>query len=256
MGKKIIVNVLLSLICVALFGLYAFKATELSTAQDEIVAMQTDLTTTQANLALTRADLEATNVQLTQTQSDLADTQKELTGTSQQLDATTSELQQTKTNYTSTLETLNEEKTHSSQLQATITNLQANLDAVTSGFGYFSKDPTYAQAKAFLASDRTDSNPYVDDTYVCEDYAYDVVTHALQLKIRCAFVSIRYPDAAHAIIAFNTTDKGLVYFEPQSDEEVRLQIGKHFWQSIIVNPGYSYYAPNYDDTVERFNVIW
>jgi len=256
MGKKIILNVLLSVVCIVLFGLYAFNATQLSSAKNEIVSMQTDLTTTQANLALTRANLDIANGELTQTQSDLADAQGKLNGTSQQLDAATSELQQTKTNYTATLETLNEEKTYTSQLQTNIVTLQANLNSLTNGYGYVLKDPTYAEAKAFLASDTTDAKPYVDDTYVCEDFAYDVVNHALQQKLRCAFVSIRYPVTAHAIIAFNTTDKGLVFFEPQSDEEVHLQIGQHFWQSIIVKPGYYYNAPNYDDTVERFNVIW
>jgi predicted nuclease with TOPRIM domain len=256
MGKKIIINVLLSVVCIALFGLYAFNATQLAAAQDEIAATQTNLTTTQANLALTNSNLETANVQLTQTQSDLKDTKNELADNTEQLEAVSSQLSQTKADYNDTLALLNEEKTSAARLETTISNLQANLSSLTTGYGYVYRDPTYAEAKAFLTSDRTDANLYVDDTYVCEDFAYDVITHALQLKLRCAFVSIRYPVSAHAIIAFNTTDRGLVYFEPQSDEEVRLQTGKHFWQSIIVNPGYYYNSPSYDDTVERFNVIW
>jgi hypothetical protein len=256
MGKKIIINVLLSVVCIALFGLYAFNATQLAAAQDEIAATQTNLTTTQANLALTNSNLDTANVQLTQTQSDLKDTKNELTDITEQLEAVSSQLSQTKADYNDTLALLNEEKTSAARLETTISNLQANLSSLTTGYGYVYRDPTYAEAKAFLTSDRTDANLYVLDTYVCEDFAYDVVTHALQLKLRCAFVSIRFPVFAHAIIAFNTTDRGLVYFEAQSDEEVRLQTGKHYWTQCVIAAGSGYLPSSYDDTVERFNVIW
>jgi hypothetical protein len=205
---------------------------------------------------LTKSGLEISQHQLTQTQTSLDTKAAQLADVSQRLDATKTELAQTKTDYSHTAASLNTEKELTAQLQTNIDNLAANLQLMTTGYGYVANDVTYAQAKAFIAADNTDNNLYIDEMYVCEDFAFDVVTHALQQKIRCAFVSIRYPVSAHAIIAFNTTDRGVIYFEPQSDEEVRLQIGKHYWTQCVIATGGGYLFPDYDDTIQRFNVIW
>ena len=119
-----------------------------------------------------------------------------------------------------------------------------------SGGGYDLRNPTYQEMKEFLASDTTDSIIFVDDEYVCTDYSAEVKNNATAQGIRCAFIYISYPEAAHSIVAFETQDKGLKFIEPQSDEEV----------SLIVNESYSqinnFNQPEVDDTVERFVIIW
>ncbi len=127
------------------------------------------------------------------------------------------------------------------------------------GHGYTLKDPTYQEAVAFISQDRTNENEYVEDTYgvyVCSHFARDVCNNAETEGLRCAFVEIRYPDLGHAIIAFDTMDRGLVYFEPQSDEEAELAIGERYYQCIIPAPGYHYPAPSYDDTIRDILIIW
>jgi len=124
------------------------------------------------------------------------------------------------------------------------------------GHGYTIKDPTYEQAVAFIREDRTDENRYVEDTYVCSHFARDVCNNAEQEGIRCAFVDMRYPDGGHSIIAFNTIDEGLVYFEAQNDERVRPVIGKRYYQCREAGPGYYYEPPSYDDTITDMLVIW
>jgi len=116
--------------------------------------------------------------------------------------------------------------------------------------GYDLRNPTYQEMKEFLAHDTTDSIKFVEDEYVCTDYSADVKNNATAQGIRCAFVYISYPEAAHSIVAFETQDKGLKFIEPQSDEEV----------SLIVNESYSqlnnFNRPDIDDTVDRFVMIW
>ena len=124
------------------------------------------------------------------------------------------------------------------------------------GHGYTISDPTYAGALAFLARDRTDLNEYVDETYVCTHFARDVCNNAEDAGIRCAFVDLRYPDSGHSVIAFNTVDQGLVYFESQSDERVNPVIGKRYYLCIVPRPGYYYGVPDHDDTIEDILVIW
>lgn len=103
------------------------------------------------------------------------------------------------------------------------------------GHGYTLRDPTYNEVVTFLRQDKTDENKYVEDTYgvyVCSHFARDVNNNAEASGLRCAFVEIRYKRTGHTIIAFNTIDKGLAYFEPQNDWIVRPVTGKRFYQCI------------------------
>ena len=124
------------------------------------------------------------------------------------------------------------------------------------GHGYTIKDPTYKQAIKFLKEDETDKNKFVEDIYVCSHFTRDVCNNAENEGLRCAFVEIRYSDGGHSIIAFNTTDEGLVYFEPQSDEIVKPVVGKRYYKCVEPKPGYRYEKPSFDDTIVDILVIW
>jgi hypothetical protein len=123
------------------------------------------------------------------------------------------------------------------------------VDACT-GHGYCLQDPTYAEAVAFLSSDRTDRNRYDDDSYVCSHFSRDVCNNAEAEGWRCAFVELRYSDSGHSIVAFDTIDQGLVYFEPQFDDEVRVELGRSYSQ---LN---DYVIPSFDDVIRDILVIW
>ena len=117
-------------------------------------------------------------------------------------------------------------------------------------------DPTFQEALGFMERDGTDANEYVDDEYVCSHFAADVNKNAEQEGLRCAFVDIRFPASAHAVIACDTVDEGLVYFDPITDERVRPATGKHYWKCIEPKPGYVYEQPDFDDTIAGIVVIW
>jgi len=124
------------------------------------------------------------------------------------------------------------------------------------GQGYAIIDPTYKQAIKFLDEDETNRNTFVEDAYVCSHFARDVCNNAEDVGIRCAFVEIRYSEGGHSIIAFNTTDEGLTYIEPQSDEIVRPVVGKRYYKCIEARPGYRYEKPPFDDTIVDILVVW
>ncbi|MFC2048538.1 hypothetical protein ACFLSK_03825, partial [Chloroflexota bacterium] len=98
------------------------------------------------------------------------------------------------------------------------------------GHGYTLKDPTYAEVVTFLRQDKTDKNEYNSDTYDCTYFTRDVSDNAEQQGLRSAVVLIDLRGGAHAIIAFNTIDRGLVYFEPQFDLRVKVTVGKSYSQ--------------------------
>jgi hypothetical protein len=117
--------------------------------------------------------------------------------------------------------------------------------------GYILQNPTYQEMKTFLAQDSTNVNNYVEDQYVCVDFAAAVNNNAEAKGIRCAVVDIFYPDGyGHTIVAFDTTDRGLIYIEPQFDQEVKLVVGRSYSQ---LN---NFTAAPRDDTIKRYLVVW
>ena len=121
------------------------------------------------------------------------------------------------------------------------------------GHGYTLRDPTYTEAVAFLKADKTNENKYIEDGYVCSHFARDISNNAEAEGLRCAIVVIRFLDVVggdHLVIAFETIDKGLVYFEPQFDDEVQVTLGKSFSQMN------SYQESSFDDTIMDIVVIW
>lgn len=100
-------------------------------------------------------------------------------------------------------------------------------------------DPSYNEAYDFIKKDDTDKNTFHDSDYNCAHFARDVNNNTIKQGIRCAYVIINLSSGTpHAIIAFNTTDEGVVFFEPQNDQRVFLEIGKDYWNECIENGEY------------------
>ena len=124
------------------------------------------------------------------------------------------------------------------------------------GHGYTLRDPVYKEVVTFLRQDETDKGEYIEDTYICSHFARDVCNNAEEESLRCAFIELRYLEGGHSIIAFDTIDEGLVYFDPQTDERVRPLVGKRYYQCVEPKPGYYYEEPSHDDTIIDILVIW
>lgn len=104
--------------------------------------------------------------------------------------------------------------------------------------------------QTFISLDKTDLNLYNEDTYNCFDYTNDVINNVFETGIKAGYVHIEFTTGAHAIVVFNTVDKGLIYIEPQSDDIMTVALGIHYWDRSI------YQEPTYDDTIKAFNIIW
>lgn len=174
-------------------------------------------------------DLDKVQAQLTSIEAELATTQAELAARESELGT----------------------------LEAELFNLLANYERLTTGYGYVLRDPSYREMRDFLAWDRTSEREYVESEYFCVDFAADVKANAAKEGIRCAYVVIEYHEGGgHAIIAFDTTDEGLVFIEPQFDWEVEPEIGERYYQCVSPPTGHYMVKPGYDDTITRITVIW
>jgi hypothetical protein len=151
-------------------------------------------------------------------------------------------------------------------IEYNIENQKSSLSKIDSDIEYYKSiknyklhDPTYFEVRNFIANDKTNMKEYSAKEYNCVHYSKDVNNNAELLGIRCAYVEINYPDVGHAIIGFNTTDKGFVYCEPQNDFSVNLEIGKYYYKCYgeklevfkILNHEsvLSEVKPDYNDTI-------
>jgi len=113
-------------------------------------------------------------------------------------------------------------------------------------------NPSYKELREFLAQDKTDSNPFISGEYVCFDYAAELNNNADANGIRAAYVRIRCQEWAHAVVAFETVDRGLVFIEPQSDKEVELTVGRPYpWQLSG-----AYRSSLYNDPIVEIQILW
>ena len=75
-------------------------------------------------------------------------------------------------------------------------------------------DPTWDELIAFLHSDDTDEQSYNEDEFVCSDFAEMLHNNAEVSGTKAAYVGVEFVEGeGHALTAFNTTDKGLVYVD-------------------------------------------
>ena len=208
-------------------------------------------------LLILRQDILDTRATLAWAQSQLLQAETDLQSTQTNLMATEAAWAETRRNLAAAEIALETASEQANSFEVALGNLEVNYDRLVTGYGYVYRDPTYEMVTTFLADDNTSARSYDIDSYKCTDFSADVKANASEEGIRCAYVNIDYPDGnGHAIVAFNTTDEGLVFFEPQTDEEVNLRVNRRFYESVIPRSGYYYLEPEHDDTVLRFTVIW
>ena len=245
------------LIIVALAGAALFFYLNLFNTSARLDAVELELSATQTQLGATAARLATAETELQTTKIRLQSAETKLATTETELQLTKDGLQSAETELASALESLNTVQTALDERESELTELQIDYEGLMAGHGYTIKDPTYRQMMSFIEDDDTDQAKYVTGKYECVEFATDLCNNAEAAGIRCAYVSIRYPDGrGHAIVAFNTIDKGLIYIEPQYDDRVEIETGKPFYQCVIPKPGYIYEKPDQDDTIVKVMVAW
>ena len=136
------------------------------------------------------------------------------------------------------------------------TNLE--LEALKSGTKYNLHDPSYNEVSSFMSSDTTNEIPFDSDTFDCENYVLEVNNNAEAQGIRCAMVVMYFDgiDVGHAIVGFNTVDRGMIYVEPQTDDWVEnFEIGNDYWTDCVVPGNYVYSEKPYD-TINEILIYW
>ncbi len=248
--KRWLIIILLAGASIFSYLLYFNTSAQLHTVGAELNSTQKQLDSAKTGLAVTKGELDATKI--------------ELQSTMGALDSTTIKLQATEENWQSaeaelatTLDRLSTTQAELDNIETELSNLQINYDGLMTGHSYTIKDPSYKDMLRFLEDDDTDKTEYIEDEYECIEFTTDLCNRAEEKGIRCAYVSVRFPDGrGHAIVAFNTIDQGLIYIEPQYDDLVNIVIGKPFYKCVVPKEGVTYVKPGHDDTILEVLVAW
>ena len=142
-----------------------------------------------------------------------------------------------------------------------------NLDIITLANQDTAKNPTWKELEDFLREDKTDKNLYVPDVYVCGGFARDVHNNAEARGIRAAFVVVHFQDEtidSHALNAFKTVDKGLVYIDcthweypfdiTNYDRLVEMAKDESYVETLLFPEGWEL-IPG-DDIVKSIEIYW
>ena len=78
---------------------------------------------------------------------------------------------------------------------------------------------TWAELVQFLADDHTNWHEYDLETYNCVNYAVDLAVGAEQERIKTRLVGVDFigQETGHAFVEFETSDRGIIFVEPQGD---------------------------------------
>jgi len=144
-----------------------------------------------------------------------------------------------------------------SDTKQSLSEAEQTVKQLQDGNRYETHDPVYSEVVTFIRNDRTDKISYDEERFSCLDYATELNNNAEKQGIRCYVVELYFEDSAHAIVGFDTVDKGMVYIEPQSDEFVKnLEIGNDYWTDCVIPENGYYYEEELDDTIIRIITYW
>jgi hypothetical protein len=82
------------------------------------------------------------------------------------------------------------------------------------------EDKSYSEVMAFINTDDTDKSEFGPGNN-CVDYSVTLWRRSYWQGIQAYLMVIRFEDLPHhMIVGFNTTDRGWIFIEPQSDKQV------------------------------------
>jgi hypothetical protein len=168
---------------------------------------------------------------LLQTRSELNQLRIQMGTLETNLEIANDSLAQTQEDLTSARQELNSVQQELNSAELTISSLESKLALYEDTWGLVASNieppfqgadivdystatnPTWAQLLDFLQRDKTDGKAYVPGVYMCGDFARDVHNNAEWAGIRAAYVAVEFSSGYHALDAFKTTDRGLVFID-------------------------------------------
>jgi hypothetical protein len=111
--------------------------------------------------------------------------------------------------------------------RATVTDTQTPTPSITPTVVF--RPIKWMELVKFLEDDHTNWNTYDPVHYTCLDFAVDLVANARKQNLKAWIVLVKFKndENGHAFVAFETSDHGIMYIEPQGDNTyMNLSVGQ------------------------------
>jgi len=240
MGKSAAVISALALVAaivysVVIAGEIGTLKTELESAQGFLTSTQTELSSMEQTFVSTQTELSSTKQTLASTQTELSSTQSELTSTTQTLTIAQTEINSLNDTLASVQNELDTTRAQLETAEAKIRLYEETMGvevffsvqppyekestgrplAISLSTNTTATDPAWQELIAFLLADLTDDELYQLNIFDCANFAEMLHNNAEAAGIKAAFVAVHFSDQkqGHALNAFKTTDRGLVYVD-------------------------------------------
>jgi hypothetical protein len=118
--------------------------------------------------------------------------------------------------------------------QQYLENVGFPLSSTATGLNITLTRPTYQEMKDFLANDPTSEKEYVAGLFECRHFATEVDNNAKAAGWQCGFALLCYANGQHAVVAFNTSDMGIIFVEPQTDGVIDVAVGGTYQNQTII----------------------
>jgi hypothetical protein len=216
-----------------------------------------ELNETHNTLLLVEGELETVQTQWADAEAELSETQNTLRLVESELGTAQTQWADAKTELATVKIGLNTAKELMESLEARLSKLRDNYERLTTGYGHVLRDPSYQEMRDFLARDKTNEREWVEGEYTIVNFAADVKLNAVREGIRCAYVSIGFHRDMWPLIAFDTTDEGLVFIDPWNEWKVEPRIGQRYYQCVRLPPGRDVARPDWwYDTITEIIIMW
>jgi len=94
-------------------------------------------------------------------------------------------------------------------------------------------NPSFEDLKKFVEEDDTDKFEWKEKVFTCVEFTNRFIMNFAKHGYFSCHAYVEFEDGGHAIVAVNTTDKGIVYIEPQSDRIIfSLNAGENYCEKV------------------------
>lgn len=212
-------------IVLVLFSLLAVSCTT-GISQEEYDELSSDLLQAQQEVETTQLALTNTLAELRAAEEELRAAEEELRAVRQELDTIQGQLEEAVSEVARLLEELDLYRETEIIVKSGVQPDYSKDPGVPVHLSNnpTATNPTWVQLKAFLLRDTTDERMYIDGLYTCGNFAEDVHDNAESSRIRSAFVVVHFEGDRdpHALNAFKTVDKGLLFIDCTGSSSIPL----------------------------------
>ena len=115
-----------------------------------------------------------------------------------------------------------------------IDSLKRIQEIKISGMSAIDYSPSLSEVKMIIRNSDLEDEEYDEDLFNCVEFSHNLVREFKEEKIYSCITEIWFEDeGGHANVAINTSDKGLVYIEPQDDTIIYdLEVGDNYCDKV------------------------